>query len=347
MSRSKRRFASGFTFLEFMFVLTLVGILSSIVFISLNGAREKAQDSKVKGQLSGLRGAAEVYYENTRHYDIEPTESCSSEFFSDSDSGMAEFTNPNNYPPGTNLICRSEEEAYAVSAVLPGTGGATSWCVDSMGNSFTINGLLSGTSCYSSGGGGGGYSYQYQTPYGYQTPYVYQTPYAYQYQYQTPSSYQYQTPSSYQYQTPYTYPTPPFCYYNAGSIISGGDVLLGSGASNAFEGSYPSALMSLYDTTEDQVTKEVYVGRYYSIPMALRSIKAIGTQGYTLSGSIQYSDDNEIWTNVGLSIFVPANNNSWVIVSLPVGSPHKYWRILDNKDDTYHQIDELEFYSCL
>lgn len=196
----------GFTFIEFMFVVAIISVLSSIIFVSLNTARAKAQDAKIKAQLAGLRNAAQIYYNENGNYGA-ASNFCSSSFFVDVGSSMNEHTTQANYPAGATLTCRSSETAYAVSALLPGAGGTNSWCVDSLGSSKMIETPTANTYCvpvppY-------GYEYQYQTPYVYQ--YQYQSPYAYQYQYPSPYTYQYQ------YQTPYVYPYPTPCVPEPGS----------------------------------------------------------------------------------------------------------------------------------
>lgn len=180
--------------MEFIFVAAIIGTLSSIIFIFLNHARGKARDAKVKTQLASLRGSAQIYYNEYGNYGTEESDDCSSSFFVDIASSMFEYTSSTNYPAGVVLTCRSDGPAYAVSALLPGAGGSKSWCVDSTGDSKSLDTPTVETYCvatppYS-------YEYQYQTPYTYQYQYPtpYTTPYSYQYQYQTPYSYPYPTP---------------------------------------------------------------------------------------------------------------------------------------------------------
>ena len=52
----------GFTLIELLVVIAIIGILSSIVLVSLNSARGKGNDAKVQEQLNSFRDGAEVYY---------------------------------------------------------------------------------------------------------------------------------------------------------------------------------------------------------------------------------------------------------------------------------------------
>ena len=130
---------AGFTLIELLVVIAIIGVLSSIVLASLNTARAKGADAKVKAQLSGLRGAAEIYYDTNHNYGTVASDSCTDvvpDFFEDTSSNMIQYTNQANYPTGATVSCHTNGSAYAVSAILLAAGGA--WCVDNTGVSKSI-----------------------------------------------------------------------------------------------------------------------------------------------------------------------------------------------------------------
>src|SRR3989344_3498793 len=87
------RLQKGFTLIELLVVIAIIGILSSVVLASLNTARGKGNDAKVKAQLSGLRAAAEIYYDNNGNYGAAAGTSCAAGMFADTTSGMSQYTN--------------------------------------------------------------------------------------------------------------------------------------------------------------------------------------------------------------------------------------------------------------
>lgn len=61
----------GFTLIEMLVVVAIIGILSSVVLTALGPAREKAKDTRIIEELSQIRSLAETMYDGD--YDALPT----------------------------------------------------------------------------------------------------------------------------------------------------------------------------------------------------------------------------------------------------------------------------------
>lgn len=64
----KNKKQSGFTLLELLVVIGIIGLLASIIVINLTGARKRARDTKRIADIRGMQTAAEEYYGKNGYY---------------------------------------------------------------------------------------------------------------------------------------------------------------------------------------------------------------------------------------------------------------------------------------
>ncbi len=120
----------GFTLIELLVVIAIIGILSAVVLSALNVARGKGSNAAVKSNLGGIRGQAELFYnENNGFYDnlcVDP------KILSMLDA--ASLAGAGNT---ISDVCNNNSSSWAVSAPLkvPDSDGSTFWCIDNAGSS--------------------------------------------------------------------------------------------------------------------------------------------------------------------------------------------------------------------
>jgi general secretion pathway protein G len=66
--RFKRRFEKGFTLIELMVVILIIGLLATIVVQNLRGATDRAKRVKAEADISALKTALDRYYLDNGSY---------------------------------------------------------------------------------------------------------------------------------------------------------------------------------------------------------------------------------------------------------------------------------------
>jgi len=67
----------GFTLIELLVVISIIGLLASIMLVSINSARMKARDAQRKATLKQIEKALELYYDTYSGYPpFRPSNSC-------------------------------------------------------------------------------------------------------------------------------------------------------------------------------------------------------------------------------------------------------------------------------
>lgn len=131
----------GFSLIELLISITIIGILSSVVLSSVSNSRARAFDTKIKQQLSRFRTAAEIYFTNQNDSYGPATNLCSEGLFNDfttTNGTPGVYIAVGNLPDFSQVVCAATDAAYAVKASL--YSGNDYWCVDSKGASRLING---------------------------------------------------------------------------------------------------------------------------------------------------------------------------------------------------------------
>jgi prepilin-type N-terminal cleavage/methylation domain-containing protein len=68
MAKNKKIFLKAFTLIELLVVIAVIGLLSTIVIVSMSGTRAKARDARRLQDLRQLQKAVELYYDTYGKY---------------------------------------------------------------------------------------------------------------------------------------------------------------------------------------------------------------------------------------------------------------------------------------
>jgi type II secretory pathway pseudopilin PulG len=122
----------GFTLVEALAVVAIVGFLASIIMVNVGNSKKQGKDAAVRSAMLELRIAAELYFnDNSTYADV-----CDGDDLSDDGNfgRLKTYINNHNGDSG-ETACVGTDEGYAVISSL---NMGDCWCVDYQGNSKKV-----------------------------------------------------------------------------------------------------------------------------------------------------------------------------------------------------------------
>lgn len=136
----------GFTLIELMVVIALIGFLAAVVIVAVGSSQSRAKDEKIKSFLHQVRNAAELDFTDNETYDAVCNDSDntlnSANPFGDLESAIKKING------NLNVTCIEslDKKSFAISSPLVSAEGKH-WCIQSAGISIQRDDSITSYKC--------------------------------------------------------------------------------------------------------------------------------------------------------------------------------------------------------
>ena len=141
----------GFTIIELLMVVAIIGIVAAIAISVLSDSRGKGVNAGIKSNMRTITQQAELFYLNNANtygsaFSLANCAQTAGTLFADPTIWKA--LQETERRAGVTPTCVSTVAAWAVAEPLKAPEGtATYWCIDSQGNAKGISQNITTTSC--------------------------------------------------------------------------------------------------------------------------------------------------------------------------------------------------------
>ncbi len=134
----KRRVNQGFTLVEILIVVVILGILAAIVIPQFNSSASQARDSSLRTNLKTIRLQIELY--RAHHNDVPGLDSFKAQLTSYTDiDGNTNATKTNVFKFGPYLQAFPDNPLTSSGTISTGDAGDSDWYYDPDSGTFLAN----------------------------------------------------------------------------------------------------------------------------------------------------------------------------------------------------------------